>query len=187
MQAAYRLYPVIALALLAGASLWLERITRVTEPTAASVARSGPDFVAEGTRIVGFGKDGGKRYELVATQLAHYPGDDTTHLEQPNLNMLSDGRMMSLRAPEAVVSPGGERVDLRGGVRAERDGDQGPAAMTFTSERLTVWPEEHRAATDAPVRITQGRTTATALGMQADNLFGSLDLIGNAKVHMPRR
>ena len=61
----WRLYPVMALAVLAGASAWLERITRVDDAVLAT-GQSGPDFIAHDTRVVGFGADGRQRYELVA-------------------------------------------------------------------------------------------------------------------------
>ena len=58
--------------------------------------------------------------------------------------------------------------------------------MTFASETLTVWPEDERAETRDPVVLTQGVSTAHANGLKSDNLFGTLDLLGSVRVHMPR-
>jgi len=182
-----RLYPVLALALLAAGTVWLERVSRVDDPAAANTQRSGPDFIAEQTRILGFGSDGRQRYELVSERLTHYPQDDTTKLEQPRLTMQSEGRQLRLTSAEADVSPGGERVDMSGEVRGRRESGADRPEITFASEKLTVWPDDHRAATDTPVVLTQGQSTATARGLRADNLFGNLTLIGDAKVTMPRR
>ncbi len=183
----HRLYPVIALALLAAATVWLERVTQVGEAPAPAPAADKPDFVADHARILGFGDDGRQRYELVTERLTHFPVSDITALDQPRLRMHSEGREVRLDSVSGEVSPGGERVDLTGDVHAWRSGDPGRPETTFTSERLRVWPDENRAETDTPVVLVQGGTQATALGMRADNLFGVFDLLGDVKVNMPRR
>lgn len=187
MQTAYRLYPLIALTVIAGASLWLDRATRVEEPAADGAVQTGPDFSATKTRIVGYAKDGSQRYELIADKLSHFPADDTTQLEQPRLTVFRDDTAFYVSAVSGKVSPGGEQVDLAGDVLARRSRAEGLPELTLRTEALSVWPDPQRARTDQPVRLTQGNTTANALGMESDNLFGTLNLTGQVKVHMPRR
>lgn len=187
MQSAYRIYPVLALALLAGASIWLERLTRAPVADVTSAQSSAPDFIANQTRITGYGKDGTERYVLLSDQLTHLPQSGVTQLDRPRLEILSGSRRMEITANTGEVSAEGERVDFQGQVRAEREGNPGQDMMRFASEKLTVWPEDHRAESTAPVKLTQGLTTAEALGLRADNLFGTLDLIGQARVNIPRR
>ncbi|ANQ83930.1 hypothetical protein dqs_0862 [Azoarcus olearius] len=187
MQAAYRLYPVIALALLAGASVWLERVSRNDTPAAAPAQQTGPDFIAEQTRLIGFGKDGNIRYELVSERSAHFPQGDITRIALPRLVMFSEGRATRVTAAQGEVSPGGERVDLSGAVRVRRGGDGNGSELALDSETLSVWPDDHRAESQSPVSLVHGRNTAQAQGMRADNLFGTLELIGQARVRLPRR
>lgn len=187
MQTAYRLYPLIALTVIAGASLWLDRATRVEEPSADGTVQTGPDFSATQTRIVGYAKDGSQRYELLADKLSHFPADDTTQLERPRLTVFRDDTEFHVTALSGKVSPGGEQVDLAGDVLARRTRAAGLPELTLRTEALSVWPDPQRAHTDQPVRLTQGNTTANALGMESDNLFGTLNLTGQVKVHMPRR
>ena len=59
------------------------------------------------------------------------------------------------------------------------------APLTLESETLTVWPDNHRARSDSPVDLAQGRATASALGLRADNLFGTLELVGKVRVQLP--
>ena len=75
----WRLYPILALAALAGGSVWLERVTRADDPVIQG-EQTGPDFIAHGTRVVGFGADGRQRYELLAERLEHFPAGDITRL-----------------------------------------------------------------------------------------------------------
>lgn len=187
MLATDRLYPIIAVALLAAGSIWLERLSREQESTPDRSAGSGPDFIAEQTRIVGFAKDGSRSYALVSERMTHFPNTDITEVERPRLELVSSDRLLTIQSDRGEVSPGGERADFVGNVEAQRQGSTGQADIRFVSERLTVWPDKHRAESTAPVRLTQGQTTALAHGLRADNLFGTLDLIGKARVTIPRR
>lgn len=184
---AYRLYPILALGLLAGASVWLERVTRVDEPVAAIEERDSPDFVAHNSQLLGFGKDGAQRYELLATRLMHFPQGDFTELEQPRLNITNEGRETRITAQHARVSPGAEQVDLSGDVKVRRPATTTDEAFALDSETLSVWPDSHRARSDTPVLLTRGTVRAEGDGLRADNLFGTLELIGEVRVHMPRR
>ena len=182
----WRRSPIFALAALAGASVWLERVTRIDEP-AIQGEQTGPDFIAEQTRVVGFGADGSQRYELLAERLEHFPASDITRLHQPRLHMKGADNETLITARQADVSPGGEQVDLAGEVKVRRPGAADDPALALDSETLTVWPDSYRALTDSPVVLTRGNTRADALGMRADNLFGTLELLGQVRVNMPRR
>ena len=181
----YRLYPIIVLAVLAGTSVWLERVTRVDEPSLTE-EQTGPDFVAEGAHLVGFAADGAKRYELFAERLSHFPQGDITRLDQPRLRMIKAERETHISAQRADVSPRGERVDMQGEVRVRRPATPSTPLLTLDSDPRSVWPDSHRASTDSPVHMTRGATRADALGMRTDNLFGTLELIGQVRVNMPR-
>lgn len=182
----WRLYPILALAALAGGSVWLERITRADEPVFQS-EQTGPDFIAQNTRVVGFGADGSQRYELIAERLEHFPAGDITRLHQPRLHMQGEDNQTLITANRADVSPGGEQVDLAGEVKVRRPGTADALPLTLDSETLSVWPDAHRAQTDSPVLLTRGSGRASAQGMRADNLFGTLELIGEVRTVMPPR
>lgn len=181
-----QLYPLAGLVIVAGASLWLERITTDDEARPSTRTRQEPDFVAERTRLIAFDHDGRQHYELLADKITHHPQTDATTLERPRLRYEVDGRELHLSSQQGEVLRQGDEVHLTGDVRARRDAAQGSPEMTLASASLTIWPDEERAATSDPVAITQGASTAHANGMKSDNIFGTLDLIGNARVHIPR-
>jgi len=182
----WRLYPIFALAVLAGGSVWLERITRIDDPVTIA-EQTGPDFIAHDTRVVGFSALGARRYELVAERLEHFPASDITRLHQPRLQLHGEEGTTTITARAADVSPGGEQVDLAGEVRVRRPGQAGALPLALDSETLTVWPDAQRARTDSPVLMARGTARASARGMRADNLFGTLELIGEVSTTMPPR
>ena len=183
---AQQLYPVLALVVLAGGTVWLDRVTSDESAGSRSVVRSTPDFTAEGTRLTSFDRTGALRYELDSDKVTNYPASGITELDQPRLRYLGQGRELRVIPRSGTISKGGDEVFLAGEVKSERDGTAGSAAMSFASETLKIWPDEERAETSDPVVLTQGGTIARALSLKTDNLFGTLDLIGKASVHFPR-
>ncbi|MDR2260439.1 MAG: LPS export ABC transporter periplasmic protein LptC [Azoarcus sp.] len=186
LHPAYRFYPVAIAALLAAGSIWLEHLTRAPEPAAAAAENQMPDFVADTVRISGFSHDGALRYTLDSPRLTHLPHNGVTVAEQPRLRLFTQTRRMRIDADRGEVAPGGERVDLRGNVEARYEGEP-DSAMHFFSDRLSVWPDEQRAASSAPVRLVRGNARAEANGIEADNLFGNMKLAGKVRMTFPRR
>lgn len=181
-----RLYPLIAVAILAGATLWLERVTRSDEARPAAEARQFPDFIGEQIRLIRFDESGVQRYELFAEKLTHYPLGDITELDAPRLRYDTPDGELRIGAKWAESRQGGEVLWLVGDVEVFRQGLPGNTDLTLTSNTLTVWPDDQRAETSDPVVLTRDDSIARGNAMKADNLFGTLQLIGNTSVLLPR-
>lgn len=183
-----RLYPVIALATLAGATLWLERVTEVEDVRPAAQTRIDPDFIGERIHLVSYDDTGARHYELTAARITHYPRDDINTLVQPRIHYNDpDGKgTLHVSAANGESAKAASEVYLSGDVEVVRAGVKGEQDMTLTSDTLRLWPDEQRAETSDPVALKQGNTTAHANAMKADNLIESIQLLGDAKVHMPR-
>ncbi|MCL2589886.1 MAG: LPS export ABC transporter periplasmic protein LptC [Betaproteobacteria bacterium] len=180
----YRFYPLAIAALLAAGATWLEHATRSPEPVADAAVNRTPDFIAEVVRITGFAKDGKLRYTLDSPRLTHLPATDSTYSEQPRLQLITQGRHMWINADQGEVAPKGERVDFAGHVEGEREGIPPDLPMHFSSEQLTVWPQEQRAISNVPVRLTQGKTATDANSFVADNVFGVMKLSGKVRMYL---
>ncbi|AVZ79994.1 LPS export ABC transporter periplasmic protein LptC [Zoogloeaceae bacteirum Par-f-2] len=184
---AHRLYPVIALALLAGGTYWLARISAPEDDSPRPAERGKPDFVATGARLQGFDANGRERYELLADRISHYPGTDVSLFDKPRLiQRASDGRRLFLTADSGEAYRQGDEVRMRGNVRGRRSGLAGQADDTLSTETLTVWPKDERVLSRSPVVLTRGNTVIHAQGLQADNIFGTLRLTGQVYATLPR-
>ncbi|MBC9073558.1 LPS export ABC transporter periplasmic protein LptC [Thauera sp. CAU 1555] len=184
---AHRLYPIVALTLLAGATLWLARISAPEEERVPLIERGKPDFVAVNSRLLSFDASGRQRYELLADRITRYPGTDVTVFDNPRLHQESNGRRLQLTADTAEAFREGEELLLRGNVRGRRSGLAGEPDATFVSETLRVWPNDERARSRSPVVLTRGNTVIHANGLKADSIFGTLLLDGRVNATMPRR
>ena len=183
----YRFYPLAIAALLAAGAVWLERTTRSPESVENAAAIQAPDFIANTVRITGFAKDGKLHYTLDSPQLVHLPAADSTRIEQPRLQLISQGRRLQITADHGEVGPRGEQVDFTGNVETEREGAPPNPPLRLSSSHLTVWPQEQRAVSNVPVRLTQGETRADADKFQADNVFGAMNLSGKVRMHLVAR
>lgn len=182
-----RLYPLIALAALAAATVWLERTTRSDDPRPAAQVRTHPDFIGTNIRVSSFGEDGELRYTLVAATVRHYPLDDVTEFGAPRLRYETEEGLLRASADQGESRQGGQVLHLRGSAEIYRDGVAGNPDISLRSDSLTLWPDDHKASTDDPVVLTQGRTVAHGNAMRADNIFGMFELIGDARVSLPPR
>jgi lipopolysaccharide export system protein LptC len=178
----YRFYPLAIAALLAAGATWLERVTRSPEPTADTVVSRTPDFIAESVRIKGFAEDGTLRYTLDSPRLTHLPDTDSTSVEQPRLQLIAQGRHMRISADHGEVGPKGEQVDFTDNVEVEREGAPLDPPLRISSAQLTVWPQEQRAVSNVPVRLTQGEDRADANHFEASNVFGVMKLSGKVRM-----
>jgi lipopolysaccharide export system protein LptC len=182
--AAYRYYPLLIVAVLAGGSIWLEHLTRSDEP-AAVPDKQAPDFLADTVQIIGFADDGSRRYTLNSPQVTHLPQTDTTVFNLPRLQLFNANSLMWITADRGEAGSEGKQVDFIGNVEAERSSDAASEPLHLSSAQLRVWPEEQRAASDVPVLLTSGNRRTDANRMEADNMFGTLKLSGNVRMRFP--
>ena len=181
-----RLLPVVALAVLAGTTLWLEQATRSSEPRPAAEARQFPDFIGENIRVTRFDETGRLRFELFAEKATHYPMADVTELEHPRLEYETDDGRLHIRSDWGESVGGGDVLYLVGDVRVHRDGLGDAPELSLESRSLRIWPDDERAESNDPVVLTRGNSIAHGNAMRADHLFGTLHLIGDARVTLPR-
>ncbi|HLW03987.1 MAG TPA: LPS export ABC transporter periplasmic protein LptC [Azoarcus sp.] len=181
-----RILPILALALLASLTIWLERITRPDEAPEV-VQRTDPDFIGYDIRLVSFDEQGLPRYELLAERVTHYPASDLSDYVEPRLHYaLEGGGELNIRSKQGEAYDGGERILLSGDVVVHRSPTETEAEVQVDAETLMYWPDTQQAASDDPVRIRRNNSIAHGDGLRADNIMGTLELRGNTSVEMPR-
>ncbi|HEX8011226.1 MAG TPA: LPS export ABC transporter periplasmic protein LptC [Casimicrobiaceae bacterium] len=174
--------PVLLLGALAALTYWLNAQIHVEGPAFDGSGRHDPDVFVENFKAVNLDQDGRIRQALVARRAQHFPDDDTTALDGPEIVFTDPGKpRLDVTADRARVTDDREHAYFEGHVKAVReattDADgktDGP--VTFTSEFLHVIPKEDRIVTDRPVTITDPRGTINATGLEYDNKAKTLKL-----------
>ncbi|MDD5298267.1 MAG: LPS export ABC transporter periplasmic protein LptC [Rhodocyclaceae bacterium] len=181
------LFPMAVLAMMAALTFWLDHATR-SEETKSGKYRHDPDFMLNGYTVKKLGEDGKLRHQLIGDTMTHYPDDDSTDVQNPRMTYFGGPLPLHLRSRSADVSKDGKIVTLKDDVHGWRDARGDSPDMTLSTSRLTVYPDQDIAHTDAPVTITRGKSVVNGVGMDLDNKLHILSLRSQVRgVVQPRK
>lgn len=166
---AQTLFPIAIMALLAGLTFWLARVTQTDTTPANWRERHDPDYTIEDFTLKRFDAQGKLQHTLQARRMTHYPDNDATELEQPRITALGGPALVFLKANRGTVGPDGQVVVLRDAVEARRDAAPGLPAARFTTTEATLYPDDEYLTTQASVTLTQGASTVTGTGFELNN------------------
>ena len=160
------LFPLLVLALLAGLTFWLQRTTEESS-TGNAKLRHDPDYFVDRLNFRHYDATGMLRHTLYATQLVHFPDDDTAEVAEPKIVYITDSAMVAT-ANKGYLDKEGKHIRLTDNVRVVHAPAGSAAETVITTSTLDVVPDDHYAHTDAPVRIVQGGSVLTGVGMEAN-------------------
>ncbi|WP_341676165.1 LPS export ABC transporter periplasmic protein LptC [Niveibacterium sp. SC-1] len=173
MKRSYNLFPVVLAGVLAGTSFWLDHFIRDQGARPDGGRRHDPDMIAEGAVQERFDSTGKRQYILKTSRFEHFPDDDSTRAEHPDLAHFGRNEPLYLTAQKSQIRHGGKEVLLVGDVRGRREAGADTPAATFATEELTVLPDEERAYTDLAVHMTRGNSVLDGVGMELDQVEGT--------------
>ncbi len=115
-----------------------------------------PDYTVDNLDIITMDEFGAPHRHLTATELRHYPDDDTKELETPRLILhVETGLPWLVRSETAWISGDNNLIRMRGEVHIDRAAGVGTQPMHMKTRELYVKRDENYAHTDQPVRITR--------------------------------
>ena len=168
------LFPLVAVGLFALLTYWLD--ARVSESARAqkSSAQPAPDHFLERFKIERTAVDGRVESVMVGDRATHFPGTRTTVIDKPRYHSEPAGKpKMEVDAARAILKSdttrdGVEQVDFSGKVTARQAASPGHEAVTYESERLTVFPKTQLAQTDSQTRTVSGDRVMTTQGLRVN-------------------
>ncbi|MCF8150392.1 MAG: LPS export ABC transporter periplasmic protein LptC [Burkholderiaceae bacterium] len=164
------LLPIAMMILLAALTFWLNQIIQGDNPRGP--LRHDPDYWVERFEVRRFDTEGKLQHTLHADKLLHYPDDDTTIVTTPHFtyHQLPQSEVFGRMA---YMGPDGKVVDLVDDVKVIRYPDLDKSAPTVMETRtLRIYPDDEKAHTDDPVRITRGLSIVNGVGLDVDNKSG---------------
>ena len=174
--------PLILLALLATMSFWLDRKVQPQGHHPDGSTRHDPDFIIDAFSAVKMNPDGTRRYALAAKRMVHFPDDNSTELELPRLVYFDYQRApVTIRSETAQSVQGGDDVYFRGDVQIIRSAYASNAELGIFTSFLHVIPDKDLAKTDKPVRMVEGSSTASSVGLEFNNATREIKLLSEAK------
>ena len=182
------LFPLALLALLALLTFWIQRTVQPPAPKLDGSNRHDPDYILNNFVTTRTDTKGNLRYKLVASEMKHYPDDDSTELQHPHFTHYAPGKPYTqIEGQRGFVSSDGENIQFMDNVKVVRQAFKDRGEMVVLTEFLNIEPKKDLVTTDRPVVITQApKTVIHAIGMVYDKKQQTVKLLKNVRVHYER-
>lgn len=178
-------FPLILAGLLAFITYWISQSVERQSPRISGSNRHDPDYTMNHFVTTRTDKTGQLRYVLAATEMVHYPDDDSTVLQRPRFTQFTTNKPYTqIQALRGYVSSDGEEIELVDNVKVVRQAWGEKGEMQVLTEKLVILPNEEIAKTNSPVVIKQApKTVIHATGMVYDKKSQTVRLLKRVKVH----
>lgn len=175
--------PLVVLAI-AAFSYWLSGTQSDKARDKSPAAAYNPNAFMEGVITRVMDKNGLPRYELRSPRLTHYPQDNRTRMEQPQITLFRpDDRYWQLRADSATAFQGDDEILLQGQVLVQRPEATGSPGFELRTSELIVYPQLDRAETQALTTVHSASGELQAEGMRADFNTETVQLLSHVRGH----
>lgn len=178
-------FPLMLLALLAALTWWIDRVVQPPQPKRDGSSRHDMDYKVSNFNTTKSDRYGNPRYVLAATELIHFPDDDSTQLTRPRFTQYSAKKPYTqIQAQRGQVSSNGENVYFMDNVKVVRGATPGRGELTVLTDYLHLIPDQDLAITDRPVSILQApHTVVRGTGMEFNKKERTLKLFHQVRVH----
>lgn len=179
------IFPLAVLVLLAAITFWIDRTVQAPAQKPDGNTRHDPDYIVNNFVTTKTDINGNIQYVLAASEMRHFPDDDSTRLQRPRLTQYADTRPYTqIESQEGLVSSDGEVVQFIGNVKVVRQPTAERPEMTMRTQYLKVTPDTEIATTDRPVVITEGpKSEVHAVGMIYDKKNRTIQLLKRVRAH----
>ena len=181
-------FPLMLALLLAVITFWINLTVEQQGPKIDGSDRHDPDYTMNNFVNSQTDLSGKLSFVLAASEMLHYPDDDSTVLQRPRFTQYTvDKPYTRIEGLRGYVSSNGEQITLVDNVKVTRQAFAGKGKMQIVTEKLVIFPKQDIAKTDAPVVITQApNTVIRATGMIFDKKHQTVQLFKRVKVHYVR-
>ena len=174
--------PLLPLLLLLGATYWLNQQVHPLPQEPDGNKRHDPDLIVSKLGATTLNEQGVPRFILSAQKMIHYPDNDATYLDNPQLSSLYPGQPpVYTSARQGELSSKGNEVFLRDEVKIVRAASTTQSEMTLTTTYLHAVPDLGLMDTDRPVTMMDAHNLVHAVGMTFDNKTRVMKLLAQVK------
>jgi lipopolysaccharide export system protein LptC len=169
---------VLLLVVLAGGSYYLAELAkRPSDVKAIDRTVHELDAYVERFSFTRIDEYGQPVYRLEAERAEHFPDDGSVELHQlRGTSLQRDRPTTTITANQGRADSEIKRIDLNGNVLVHRASDDQSAEWNIETTSAVLFTDTQIARTDQPVRITQGVSFLTGVGMELNNAERTLDV-----------
>lgn len=178
----------LILIIVAGFSYWaLEKLTEDSATKLSKLAHY-PDYYMENFTTLTMNQDGTPKNRLNALYMAHYPDDNTTELDKPELEMFRvDRPPIIVTADKGWVTSNNEVILLSGNVYLHQNDEFGELKFELITEDARVLVDQNYAETDKAATLIAKRSVTNSIGMRAYLQEQRLEFLNNVQTTIEPR
>ena len=178
------LLPLLIMLFLAGMTLWLRQTIELAPVAERNNSNADPDAMVENLKLTRLGANGKSQYSMSARRMLHFPGNDSTQLEEPRFNRRGeDGIALTITANRGTVTRNADEAFFYGNVLLRRDAAAGLPELQARTEYLHILAAKDMARTDQHVTISEGGRVVSGVGMETNKLTRQFSLKSQVKGH----
>ena len=141
-----------------------------------------PDGIMENATMLRFDEQGQLLNRIQADKLTHFPGNDSTQIEKPNIILFkANAKPWTITAKQGLASEGSDVITLQKQVNIRQPAGPSNAPTVIKTEKLTYLPKQQLAKTDQFITLEQPGITVTSIGMKAHLDTSQIELLSEAK------
>jgi lipopolysaccharide export system protein LptC len=178
-------FPLVLLGFVAMITYWISYTVQPALPKVDGSSRHDPDYIMSNFETTQTDINGKLRYKLVASEMRHFPDDDSTELTRPNYTQFAINKPYTRAVGKrGYVSSNGSVVQLVDDVVVTRQAFEEKGEMTVETDLLNIRPNEEIVTTDRPVVIRQApKTVIYATGMIYEKKKQTVTLLKKVRAH----
>lgn len=170
-------FMLLALALLAGGSLWLNMSNSESPQQQVEKPPVNIDSYMSKVRITATDSAGNLDYKLLADRIEHHVDDDNTHLFFPHfIQYRMQGSPLHMKASSGVLKKDNEQFLLHGAVTIQREASANEEGLQLTTRDLLIDTKNNIASSDQKTLITGKDWQLRATGMTINTDTGITEL-----------
>ena len=171
------IFPLIVLGLLAFITFWINNAVKSNAQKVDGSNRHDVDYFIENFVTTKTDLNGNLRHMLAASEMRHYPDNDSTELVRPRFTQFGENKPYTqIEGQKGLVSSNGEVVEFKDNVVVVRQAFEGRGEMRLSTNYLKVCYNEVEEM-DEKKRIIHGT------GMIYDKSQKTFTLLKNVRVH----
>ena len=141
-----------------------------------------PDFTMENFTTLTMNQQGLPKNRLVADFMAHYPDDDATELNNPELEIYRETDPATVvRSDKGWITANNEVILLYGNVYLHQNDIDGIKQLEILADDAKVLVDKEYAETDKAVTVIRKRTVTNSVGMRAYMKEQRLEFLYNVR------
>lgn len=178
-------FPLILAAILALLTFWVNKTVELSARKGFLTDKASHDYMLKHFSTTKTDLMGNIEYVLSAEEMAHFPNDDSTVLQQPKFTQFTINKPYTqIQGLRGYVSSNGETVEIVDEVKVIRQAFEGKGEMQLHTEKLEIFPKQDLVKTNSPVTITQApKTVVHAIGMIYDKKKQTFTLLKKVRAH----